>query len=278
MPVSVDTGMATELQCMSSSTPGLGSPGSGGREMEMKRIVIFGSSLAFVLACAKAPEAKSVMSDALASPVASAATATSASASAPATSPGGPSADAPSADATTASASVREITLPRGTVLPVTLDTSIGSDISHVEQPVQGHLRHAVMHNGVEVLPAGAGVSGYVTSARRPGRVKGRGYVAVRFTEITLPGESRQRISTSAIGREAPATKGKDAVEILAPAAGGAVVGRLVGGKKGAAEGAVIGGAAGTGYVLATRGKDVRVSKGAPLTAKLNAPATLRVR
>ena len=114
----------------------------------------------------------------------------------------------------------REVTLPRGAVLPVTLDTTIGSDISRVEQPVQGHLRRPVMYHGVEVLPAGAVVSGYVTSARRPGRVKGRGYVAVRFTELTVPGEGRERIHTAAVGREAPATKEKDAVEILAPAAG----------------------------------------------------------
>jgi len=169
----------------------------------------------------------------------------------------------------------REVTLPRGTVLPVTLDTTVGSDISRVEQPVQGHLRRAVTYHGVEVLPAGTAVSGYVSSARRPGRVKGRGYVAVRFTEVTVPGEGRERIRTSTTGREAPATKGKDAIEILGPAAGGAVVGRLVGGKTAAREGAVIGGAAGTAYVLATPGKDVRIGKGAPLSVRLASPATL---
>jgi hypothetical protein len=171
----------------------------------------------------------------------------------------------------------REVTLPRGTVLPVTLDTTIGSDISRVEQPVQGHLRRAVTYHGVEVLPAGAAVSGYVSSARRPGRVKGRGYVAVRFTAVNVPGEGRERIRTSSVGREAPATKGKDAIEILGPAAGGAVVGRLVGGKTAAREGAAIGGAAGTAYVLATPGKDVRIGKGAPLSVKLASTATLHV-
>lgn len=172
----------------------------------------------------------------------------------------------------------REVTLPRGTVLPITLDTTVGSDISKVEQPVQGHLRRAVVYRGVEVLPAGAAVSGYVSSARRPGNVKGRGYVSVRFTEVNVPGEGRERIRTSAVGREAPATKGKDAVEILAPAAGGAVIGRLVGGKKGAAEGALIGGGAGTAYVLATPGKDVHINRGAPLTVRLSSPVTVHAR
>lgn len=172
----------------------------------------------------------------------------------------------------------RDVTLPRGTILPVTLDTSIGSDISRVEQPVRGHLRRAVIAHGVEVLPAGTAITGYVTSARRPGNVSGRGYVSVRFTEVTVPGEGRERISTAAVGREAPATKGKDAVEILAPATGGAVIGRLVGGKTGAGAGALIGGAAGTAYVLSTPGKDVRVGKGAPLSVRLTAPAIVHVR
>ena len=110
------------------------------------------------------------------------------------------------------------------------------------------------------------------------GRVQGRGYVAMCFTQLDTPGEGTTRISTATIGRMAPATKGKDAIEILAPAAGAAVVGRLVGGKKGAREGALIGGAAGTGYVLSTRGKEVRLGRGANLAVRLTAPVTVRVR
>ena len=49
----------------------------------------------------------------------------------------------------------REITIPAGTVLPVSLETSVGSDISRVEQPVHGSLRRAVVIQGVQVLPAG---------------------------------------------------------------------------------------------------------------------------
>ena len=75
----------------------------------------------------------------------------------------------------------------------------------------------------------------------------------------------------------APATKQKDALEVLAPAAAGAVIGRIAGGKSGAAKGAVVGGGAGTGVVLATRGKEVRLAKGAALSVRLTAPVTIRV-
>ena len=177
-----------------------------------------------------------------------------------------------------ATAEYREVTLPAGTVLPVDLQTAVGSDISRVEQPVHGSLRRAVLVRGVEVLPAGTAISGHVTAARRPGKVKGRALIAMRFTDLDTPGEGTTRISTATVSRLAPATKEKDTLEIIAPAAGGAVVGRIVGGKSGAAKGAVIGGAAGTGYVLSTRGKEVRLGKGANLAVRLTAPLTVRIR
>jgi hypothetical protein len=162
-------------------------------------------------------------------------------------------------------------------VLPVDLETSVGSDISRVEQRVQGRLRRAVTSNGIQVLPAGTAVIGYVTAAQRPGRVKGRGLIAMRFTQIDTPGAGTTRFSSATISRRAPATKEQDALKIVAPAAAGAVIGRIAGGKDAAAKGAVIGGAAGTGYVLSTRGKEVRIGKGADLSVKLTAPLTVRV-
>ena len=193
----------------------------------MKRLFVLTGSLAIVIACSN--------------PSASAGN-NFASTSAADPKPGAPAAGAPSSEA-----AHREITLPAGTLLPVDLETAVGSDISRVEQPVHARLRRAVTVNGVQVLPAGTAVSGHVTAARRPGRVKGRGYVAMRFTELDTPGAGMTRISTATIGRIAPATKEQDAVKILAPAVGGAVIGRIVDGK------------------------------GADLSVKLLAPVTVRV-
>jgi hypothetical protein len=176
------------------------------------------------------------------------------------------------------SAEYREITIPAGTVLPVDLQTSVGSDISRVEQPVRATLRRPVYVRGIEVLPTGTAVLGHVTRAERPGRVKGRGLVAMRFTQLDTPGEGHERISSATISRMAPATKEQDALKIVAPAAGGAVLGRVVGGKSGAREGALIGAGAGTAYVLSTRGKDIRLGRGANLGVRLTAPVTVRVR
>lgn len=231
----------------------------------MKRSITFACALALIGACSNTPAQGLASGNALVS-AASAKTTADKSAASPV--------------ATTGAAvepAYRDITLPAGTVLPVDLETSVGSDISRVEQPVTGRLRRAVTIGGAQVLPAGTVVSGHVTAAQRPGKVKGRGLIAMRFTRLDTPGAGTTPISTATISRQAPATKQKDAMKIGAPAAAGAIIGGIVGGGDGAAKGAVIGGGAGTAYVLSTRGKEVRLGKGADLSVKLTAPVTVRV-
>jgi hypothetical protein len=165
----------------------------------------------------------------------------------------------------------REITVPSGTLLPLTLDSYVASDTSRIESPVHAHLRRAIIVDGVQVLPAGTRLSGYVTSARRSARVKGRGLVAFRFTSMTVD-DDQYRVSTSRVVREAPGTKRDDALKIGIPAGAGAVIGAIADGKKGAAIGSAVGGAAGTGVVLSTRGKDVRLGRGAAVSVRLLQP------
>ena len=172
----------------------------------------------------------------------------------------------------------REVTIPAGTVLRLRVTRGFGSDFSRVEDPVTATLARAIVIDGRTVLPAGSRASGYVSDARRPGKVKGRGRVAVRFTSIAPANESESyRMRTTSWVAVAPATKKKDALTIGVPAAGGAVVGALVGGKKGAGIGAAAGGGAGTAVVLTTRGKNVRIGRGAVLAVRLTEPLSVRV-
>jgi hypothetical protein len=173
---------------------------------------------------------------------------------------------------------VREVTIPAGTDLQVVLDTTIGSDVSKVEQPVTAHLSQAVLVDGQPVLGEGTTVNGVVTDATRSAKVKGRAHVAVRFNEV-IPrgGDERYRIQTASIGRTAAATKKDDAIKIGAPAAGGAIIGGIVGGGDGAAIGAAVGGGAGTAVVLSTRGDEIRLPAGSTLRVRLTEPLTIRV-
>jgi hypothetical protein len=177
-----------------------------------------------------------------------------------------------------AARAVQHVTIPAGTVLRLRVNRGFGSDISRVEDPVPATLARSVVVGGRTVLPAGSGASGYVSEATRPGRVKGRGRVAVRFMRIT-PADERTsyRMQTNSWVAVAPATKKEDALTIGIPAAGAAAVGGLIDGKKGAGIGAAVGGGAGTAAVLTTRGKDVRIGRGATLTVRLTAPLTIAV-
>jgi hypothetical protein len=162
----------------------------------------------------------------------------------------------------------REVTLPAGTLLPLTLDTHVASDTSGIESPVHAHLRRALVVDGVQVLPAGTRISGIVTEARRSARVKGRARVAFRFTSLAVD-DVQYRVQTSRVVREAAGTKKRDALTIGIPAGAGAVIGAIAKGDKGAAVGGAIGGSAGTAAVLSTRGKEVRIGRGAPIAVRL---------
>ena len=173
----------------------------------------------------------------------------------------------------------REVTVPAGTQLPIILDTGVASNASRVEQPVRAHLSRDVRLDNEVTIPAGSELYGNVTAVRRAGKVKGRSYIALRFTTFVPRGSGeRYSVDTGRVARTGRATKRKDAMKIGVPAAGGAAVGALIGGKKGALIGAGAGGGAGTAVVLSTRGEDVGIRRGAPLTLRLATPVTMRVR
>jgi hypothetical protein len=181
------------------------------------------------------------------------------------------------AAAATAKPALREVTIPAGTTLRLTLQSAVASDSSRVEDTVRAELRQPVSVEGTQVLPAGTEVVGAVTDVERSGRVKGRAHVAYRFNSLRAEGE-RYDIHTSALSHQAAATKGEDAKKIGIGAGAGAAIGALFGGGSGAAKGAAIGGAGGTGVVLATRGKEVHLAPGAVVTTRLTQPLTLRVK
>jgi hypothetical protein len=190
--------------------------------------------------------------------------------------PAGGEAPAASTPATPPVPVVREFTVPDGTSLRLDLVTPLDSDSSKVEDSVRATLREAVTVDGTTVLPTGTEVTGTVTEAEGSGRVKGRARLGFRFTSLRS-GNERYAIQTAPIGLEAEATKGDDAKKIGIGAGIGAAVGAIAGGASGAAKGAAIGAGGGTGVVLATKGKEVRLGAGANVTARLTAPLTVQV-
>ena len=186
-----------------------------------------------------------------------------------------PAASAPAAVAPPAPPAprFREITVPAGTFLSVTLETPVASDTSQVEDVVEGRLAKSIVISRTAVLPAGSRITGSVLGAQRSGRVKGRASVVIRFNRITAHGESYS-MQTARITREAEASTKSDVKKGGIGAGVGAVIGGIAGGGKGAAIGGVVGGA---GTVMATRGKEVRLEPGTTITARLTSPLDVRV-
>lgn len=166
--------------------------------------------------------------------------------------------------------------MPANTLLHMRLENRVASNTSHVEDPVRASITRSLTIDGVEAVPAGSAVRGVVTGAKPSGKVKGRAELALRFDSIDTHGE-RYEMRTQGVAREAESTVKKDAAKIGIPAAGGAIIGGILGGGKGAAIGGAVGGGAGTAVVLGTGGKEVEIPAGTPITVKLLEPLTVRV-
>ena len=167
----------------------------------------------------------------------------------------------------------REVTIPAGTALSVSVLSTLGSKTSQIEDPVRGALAEPVIVSGRTALPKGTEITGTVTDAKESARVKGKAMLAFRFDRILFDGENH-RIQTARVTIEAQQNKGDDVKKGGAGAGLGAIVGGIAGGGKGAAIGAVAGG---TGAVLATKGKEVEIPPGTVVSALLQSALTIRV-
>ena len=169
-----------------------------------------------------------------------------------------------------------EVTLPAGTQLGLTLHTAVASDTSKVEDPVRATLRRDIVRDELTVLPAGTPLTGSVVAVERSGKVKGLASLSIRFSSLVIDDE-RFELTASSVSRQAESTKKKDATKVGIGTGAGAVIGAIVGGGKGAAIGAGVGAAGGTGYVMSTRGQEVKLASGTAVSITLSAPLTVRV-
>jgi hypothetical protein len=168
----------------------------------------------------------------------------------------------------------REYTLPAGATLTAQLNSSLGSNTSRVNDPVEAALTQTERVDGVDVLPVGSVIRGVVTTANRDG--SGRASLAVRFQSVSVPGGETYPLSAG-LQHTAESTTGDNVKKIGIPAAGGAILGALIGGKKGAGIGAVIGGGAGAAVVLTSSGPEVRYGQGTVVSLRLDQAIDVRV-
>ena len=83
--------------------------------------------------------------------------------------------------------STGEFTVETGTRVPLSMINSISTKNAAVGDRIYLETVFPIMAQGRIVIPPGSYVAGTVTDVRRPGRVKGRGEIYVRFDSLTLP-------------------------------------------------------------------------------------------
>ena len=162
-----------------------------------------------------------------------------------------------------------QLTVPAGTEIDATLQDALSSKSAKtgdtftavVAQPVRAA-------NGEVALPAGTVINGEVTESEQGKTlpmVRGKGRLAFRFRDITLPSHQSFPVEATLLsvhnkkagseGEVTSSTGGKTVAKDVGIGAGLGTVAGLIFGS--ALKGLAIGAIAGGGYVLATQGKDV---------------------
>ncbi len=181
-----------------------------------------------------------------------------------------------------------------GTRIPLAMINSVSTKNAAVGDRIYLETVFPIMANGRIVIPPGSWVAGTVTSVKRPGRIKGRGELYVRFDSLTLPngvtrdfrarigsldGRAREDLDREEGKIRSEGNKAGDARTVGEAAAAGASAGTIagaIGGSTGmgAGIGAAAGATAGLVGVLLSRGPDAVLAKGTTLEMVLDRPLT----
>jgi hypothetical protein len=162
--------------------------------------------------------------------------------------------------------------IPAGTEMRVELLTNLSSDVTQKGDRFEARVVGPPEYQG-------AMIEGHVSRVKRAGKVKGNSELQLTFDKISSNGrwtdfhaqvvEVEDNGPSEGVGDvdEEGGVKGRDrtkddVAKVGASAGVGAIIGAIFGGGKGAAIGAVLGGAVGTGGVLTSRGKDIRLEHG----------------
>ncbi len=173
--------------------------------------------------------------------------------------------------------SSKDITIPEGARLAVTLDETLASNRNHAGDNFAASLSEPVIANGKTIIPAGTHVTGHVVDAKDSGRLHVPARLSVALSSVEVSGKSYD-IETNTIGETGKNHNKRNLGFIGGGAAGGALIGGLAGGGKGAVIGSLVGAGAGTAGAAATGKKDISMPAETHLQFRLLRPVTVTVK
>ena len=184
----------------------------------------------------------------------------------------------------------KNLTIPAGTRIPLSLKQAISTKTAKEGDPVYCETTFPFVINDRIVVPPGTYVQGKLSHVQRAGRVKGRAEVLIHFTSLIYPsgytvmlGGSLENVPgaehTSVQGSEGTVRQDSDTGKKVGTVAGtattGAVIGAIAHGAKGAGIGAAGGGAIGAAIAVLTRGSDVRLEPGTSIEMEVQRDVTV---
>lgn len=183
-----------------------------------------------------------------------------------------------------------EYTVPPGTKVPLSLINTVSTKHSAPGDRVYLETAFPILGGGRIVVPVGSYVAGTVTRVVKPGRIRGRGELYVRFDSLTLPNGVTRDFRARLGGVDAAANgeldtaegmvrsegnKAGDARTVGEAAGAGASIGVIASRTAmGAGIGAAAGAAAGLIGVLVTRGPDAVLPRGSTVEMVVDRPIT----
>lgn len=187
-----------------------------------------------------------------------------------------------------------QIEVVTGTHIPLVLHNAISTRTAKPGDPVYFETIFPVIVDGHVVIPAGSYVSGEITESKRPGRIKGRGELMMKLTEMILPNGYMVNLKAMPNGAGTgggekvnnegqiigDSDKASDVGTVIRSTEAGTGIGAGVGAAagnigKGVGIGAGVGAIAGLGAVLLTRGPDAELPRGSTVEAVIERPIYL---
>lgn len=181
---------------------------------------------------------------------------------------------------------IDEVVLPAKTEIFVSLERSINTKTATAGDKFYGRVAVPVTANDKIVIPEGTHIIGHVDYTKKPGYVKGKAQLELKFDTVILPDGTTRQIQAVVESAEGYQTRpdeeegtieasGSQGKETATGAAGGAVTGAVIGGVsrgsvKGLATGAAIGAAGGAIIGIFQKGEQVVLPKGTSITVQLN--------
>jgi type IV secretion system protein VirB10 len=180
-----------------------------------------------------------------------------------------------------------EIVVPAGTIIPIVLSAYLNTHSAQVGDSFYADTVYPIWIQQRLIIPKGSTVKGTVTEVVRPGRVRGKGRLAVRLDSIILPnGVSRdfvaafrgihsggsEKVDRNSETVQAETSKGEDVGTVVGTTGQGAIIGAIADRGTGAAIGAGAGAAAGLAFVMLSRGRDLILPPGTQFDVEVKQP------